>query len=90
MPEAAKDAEPLKAACASMRQSLQRLLERGRCTDVIRDDIDAQEVLILISAVTGAARTSSGSQAASRESRFVDVVLAGLTLTPAPAARRVR
>jgi hypothetical protein len=75
----ATDSEPVTSACASMRASLQHLLERGYRGGLTRDDIDAQEVLILISAVTGAARTSPDPQATSRESRFVDVILAGLT-----------
>jgi AcrR family transcriptional regulator len=74
----AADSEPVTSACAQMRQNLQRLLDRGRQAGVVRDDVDAQELLILISAVTGAARTSPGAQAAAREARFVDVVLAGL------------
>jgi AcrR family transcriptional regulator len=75
----AADSEPVTAACASMRGNLQRLIDRGDRVGAIRDDVDAQEVLILVSAVTGAARTSPGAQAATREERFVDVVLAGLS-----------
>lgn len=80
----AADSEPVTSACALMRQNLQRLLARGRRVGVVREDVDAQEVLILVSAVTGAARTSPGSQAADRESRFVDVVLSGLAATAPP------
>jgi hypothetical protein len=39
----------------------------------MRDDIDAQELLIMVSAVTGTVG------AGPRQSRFVDVVLSGLT-----------
>lgn len=75
--------EPVTSACALMRHNLQRLLERGHRVGAVRADVDAQEMIILVSAVIGAARTSPGSQAADRESRFVDVVLSGLA-TPAP------
>jgi hypothetical protein len=36
-----------------MRQNLQRLLDHGYSARVMRDDIDAQELLIMVSAVTG-------------------------------------
>lgn len=74
----AAESEPVTSACSQMRQNFQRLLDRGVQAGVVRDDLDAREVLILVSAVTGAARTSPGARAAERESRFVDVVLAGL------------
>lgn len=69
---------------ALMRQALERLLERGRRARVACEDVDAQDMLIVVSAVTRAARTSPGSQAADRESRFVDVVLSGLAATAPP------
>jgi AcrR family transcriptional regulator len=78
----AADSEPVTSACSLMRQNLQRLLEQGRRAGVMRDDVDAQELLILVSAVTGAARNSPGAQAPDRESRFVDVVLSGLAVAP--------
>jgi AcrR family transcriptional regulator len=74
----AAESEPVTDACSLMRKNFQQLLGRGYDAGVTRTDIDAQEVLILISAVTGAARTSPVPQAATRESRFVDVVLAGI------------
>jgi AcrR family transcriptional regulator len=80
----AADSEPVTSACSLMRHNLQQLLQRGHQAGVTRDDVDAQELLILVSAVTGAARTSPGPQASTRESRFVDVVLSGLATTSPP------
>jgi AcrR family transcriptional regulator len=68
----AADSEPVTSACSLMRQNLQRLLDRGYGASVMRDDIDALELLIMVSAVTGTVGTGP------RQSRFVDVVLSGL------------
>jgi AcrR family transcriptional regulator len=69
----AADSEPVTSACSLMRQNLQRLLDQGYRARVMRDDIDAQELLIMVSAVTGTVGASP------RQSRFVDVILSGLT-----------
>lgn len=68
----ATDSEPVTSACSLMRQNLQRLLDQGYSARVMRDDIDAQELLIMVSAVAGAAGASP------RQFRFGDVILSGL------------
>jgi hypothetical protein len=56
-----------------MRQNLQQLLDHGYCADAMGNDIDAQDLLIMVSALTGTV------DAGSRQSRFVDILLTGLT-----------
>ena len=68
----ATDSKPVTSACSLMRQNLQRLLDHGYSAGVMRDDIDAQELLIMVSAVAGTVGASP------RQFRFVNVILSGL------------